>query len=139
MYVFHLGSNSESPWKADGSWEVETYSFDYPNEEYIARSLERPCIHFCQVSVLGAQSPLYVDPRRAGASLVRNADRSGFLRGCKHHHQRSGLQNWPKSDVGSMIISQLSQLAVDSVLPQAQHVLNTSSLENCSGQVMREP
>lgn len=85
-------------------------------------------------------SPLFMlTPTGAGAFLMRNADRSGFLRGCKHHHQRSGLQNWPKSDVGSMIVSQLSQLAVDSVLPQAQHILNTSSLENRSGQVMREP
>lgn len=85
-------------------------------------------------------SPLFMlTPTGAGASLMRNADRSGLQRGCKHHHQRSGLQNWPTSDVGSTIISQLSQPAVDSVLPQAQDTLNTSSLENRSGQVMREP
>ena len=84
-------------------------------------------------------SPLFMlTPTGAGASHARNANRSGCLLGHKHHDQRSGLKNWPKSDVGIIIISHLSYLASNSVLLQAQDILNPPSLENPGGWVSDE-
>lgn len=62
-------------------------------------------------------SPFFtVTPSGAEAPHTRSADRPGSLRDYKHHEQRSGLQNWPKSDMGSVIIFQISQLPLDSGL-----------------------
>lgn len=67
-------------------------------------------------------SPLFpLIPTGNGASHTRNVDRSGFLWGFKHHHQRSWLQNWPKSEVGHIIISQFSQPTLDCTSPSLGH------------------